>query len=174
MADVPEKSGAHLTGRDSGWAVGDETIEPGPTQDTADGDSQVANPAVEVANEAIAVGSEGQPPRGQDDSIADTAGEGQEDPDQGVPSAEERSEIGGELEGENPAAVGEDGGPDYLDPSDGGERGAATVATDEAANGLEDESKDNLYEEAQRLDIEGRSDMTKDELVAAVRKARSA
>jgi hypothetical protein len=32
-------------------------------------------------------------------------------------------------------------------------------------------SKDHLYEQAQRLDIEGRSDMTKDELVEALRKA---
>lgn len=33
----------------------------------------------------------------------------------------------------------------------------------------EDWSKDDLYERAQELDIEGRSDMTKDELIDALR-----
>ena len=33
----------------------------------------------------------------------------------------------------------------------------------------EDWSKDDLYERAQELDVEGRSDMTKDELIEALR-----
>ena len=33
----------------------------------------------------------------------------------------------------------------------------------------EEWSKDELYERAQELDVEGRSDMTKDELIAALR-----
>jgi hypothetical protein len=34
---------------------------------------------------------------------------------------------------------------------------------------LEDRTKDELYEEAQDIGIDGRSDMTKDELIAAIR-----
>ncbi|MBW4330839.1 Rho termination factor N-terminal domain-containing protein [Stakelama sp. CBK3Z-3] len=34
---------------------------------------------------------------------------------------------------------------------------------------LEDRTKDELYDEAQRIGIEGRSDMTKDELIKAIR-----
>ena len=34
---------------------------------------------------------------------------------------------------------------------------------------LEDRTKDELYEQAQELDIEGRSDMSKDELIEAIR-----
>jgi hypothetical protein len=34
---------------------------------------------------------------------------------------------------------------------------------------LEDRTKDELYEEAQELGIEGRSDMSKDELIDAIR-----
>ncbi|MEE4211821.1 MAG: Rho termination factor N-terminal domain-containing protein [Parvularcula sp.] len=37
------------------------------------------------------------------------------------------------------------------------------------AQKLEDRTKDELYEQAQDLGIEGRSDMTKDELIAAIR-----
>ena len=37
------------------------------------------------------------------------------------------------------------------------------------ASPYEDWTKDALYERAQELDIEGRSDMTKDELIAALR-----
>ncbi len=37
------------------------------------------------------------------------------------------------------------------------------------AGSYEDWSKDDLYERAQELDIEGRSDMTKDELIDALR-----
>ena len=33
----------------------------------------------------------------------------------------------------------------------------------------EDWTKDDLYDRAQELDVEGRSDMTKDELIAALR-----
>ncbi|WP_323771456.1 Rho termination factor N-terminal domain-containing protein [Antarctobacter sp.] len=33
----------------------------------------------------------------------------------------------------------------------------------------EDRTKDDLYERAQELDIKGRSDMTKDQLIAALR-----
>lgn len=36
----------------------------------------------------------------------------------------------------------------------------------------DDRTKDELYEEAQRLDIEGRSEMTKDELAAAITAAK--
>ena len=36
----------------------------------------------------------------------------------------------------------------------------------------EDWSKDELYERAQELDIDGRSDMTKDELIDALRDSR--
>ena len=35
---------------------------------------------------------------------------------------------------------------------------------------LEDRTKDELYEEAKKIGIEGRSEMTKDELIAAIRK----
>ena len=37
------------------------------------------------------------------------------------------------------------------------------------APAYEDWTKDDLYERAQELDVEGRSDMTKDELIAALR-----
>lgn len=36
---------------------------------------------------------------------------------------------------------------------------------------LEDLTKDELYERAQKADIQGRSDMTKDELIKALRSA---
>lgn len=43
---------------------------------------------------------------------------------------------------------------------------------EESAGGVDaNASKDHLYEIAQKLDIEGRSDMTKDELVEAIDKA---
>lgn len=35
---------------------------------------------------------------------------------------------------------------------------------------LEDRTKDELYEEAKKIGIEGRSEMTKDELIEAIRK----
>jgi hypothetical protein len=35
---------------------------------------------------------------------------------------------------------------------------------------LEDRTKDELYEEAKKIGIEGRSEMTKDELIRAIRK----
>jgi hypothetical protein len=38
------------------------------------------------------------------------------------------------------------------------------------ASRLEDRTKDELYDRAQELDIEGRSDMTKDELIRVIRK----
>ncbi|ALB03578.1 ChaB family protein [Kocuria palustris] len=42
----------------------------------------------------------------------------------------------------------------------------------ESAGGVDaDATKDHLYEVAQRLEIEGRSEMTKDELVEAIQKA---
>lgn len=37
------------------------------------------------------------------------------------------------------------------------------------ASPYEEWSRDELYERAQELDVEGRSDMTKDELIAALR-----
>lgn len=40
-----------------------------------------------------------------------------------------------------------------------------TVATEETSDGL---TRDELYERAQELDISGRSNMTKDELAAAI------
>ncbi|WNO52819.1 DUF7218 family protein [Stakelama saccharophila] len=40
---------------------------------------------------------------------------------------------------------------------------------DHKSTQLEDRTKDELYEEAQEIGIEGRSDMTKDELVKAIR-----
>jgi DNA end-binding protein Ku len=41
-----------------------------------------------------------------------------------------------------------------------------------SGNGAADVSKAELYREAQKLDVEGRSKMTKDQLAAAVAKAR--
>lgn len=40
---------------------------------------------------------------------------------------------------------------------------------DHKSTKLEDRSKEELYEEAQKIGIEGRSDMDKDELVKAIR-----
>jgi coenzyme F420-reducing hydrogenase alpha subunit len=37
------------------------------------------------------------------------------------------------------------------------------------ASKLEERTRDELYDRAQELDIEGRSDMTKDELIEAIR-----
>ena len=53
---------------------------------------------------------------------------------------------------------------------------AARIANAQAAGTLshdstplEDRTKDELYDEARRIGIDGRSDMTKDELVEAIR-----
>ena len=45
-----------------------------------------------------------------------------------------------------------------------------TSGTGNPNTGLESRSKDELYNRAKELDIEGRSDMSKDELVKAIRK----
>jgi DNA end-binding protein Ku len=58
------------------------------------------------------------------------------------------------------------GQAEEADAGDGTE-GDAAGATDD---GLEDRSKSELYEEAKALDIPGRSGMTKDELVQAIRR----
>ena len=44
-----------------------------------------------------------------------------------------------------------------------------TQGTGNPNTGLEARSKDELYNRAQELDVEGRSDMTKDELIDAIR-----
>ena len=41
--------------------------------------------------------------------------------------------------------------------------------TDKVPHRLEDRTKEQLYERAQQMDIQGRSQMTKDELIAAIR-----
>lgn len=46
-------------------------------------------------------------------------------------------------------------------------RAAGTL--DARGTNLEDRTKDDLYEEAKEIGIEGRSDMTKDELIDAIR-----
>tara|TARA_B100000678_G_C17816104_1_gene345078 strand:+ start:269 stop:517 length:249 start_codon:yes stop_codon:yes gene_type:complete len=40
---------------------------------------------------------------------------------------------------------------------------------DQKGTRLEDRTKDELYEEAKKIGIDGRSDMTKDELIDAIR-----
>lgn len=45
----------------------------------------------------------------------------------------------------------------------------ANDSVDHNSTPLEDRTKDELYEQAQELDIDGRSDMTKDELIDAIR-----
>ncbi len=61
-------------------------------------------------------------------------------------------------------------GPSDAQAAQGGR--AAREGTKETAGGVDaNASKDHLYEVAQRLDISGRSDMTKDELVDAIDKA---
>ena len=45
----------------------------------------------------------------------------------------------------------------------------ANDSIDHDSTPFEDRTKDELYEQAQELDIEGRSDMTKDELIKAIR-----
>lgn len=47
---------------------------------------------------------------------------------------------------------------------------SSTQGTGNPNTSLEDRTKDELMNRAQELDIDGRSDMTKDELVAAIRK----
>ncbi|MFP3905422.1 MAG: Rho termination factor N-terminal domain-containing protein [Acidimicrobiales bacterium] len=48
------------------------------------------------------------------------------------------------------------------DPETAGQRGGSSPP-------YEDWSTDDLYEQAQKVDIEGRSDMSKEELIAALR-----
>lgn len=57
-----------------------------------------------------------------------------------------------------------------------GKAKAAAIANSEGASSrggqsppYEDWTRDELYERAQELDVEGRSDMTKDELISALR-----
>lgn len=45
----------------------------------------------------------------------------------------------------------------------------ANDSVDHDSSRLEDRTKDELYDEAQKIGIEGRSDMTKDELIKAIR-----
>lgn len=45
----------------------------------------------------------------------------------------------------------------------------ANDSIDHDSTPLEDRTKGELYEQAQELDIEGRSDMNKDELIKAIR-----
>ena len=45
----------------------------------------------------------------------------------------------------------------------------ANGSLDHAATRLEDRTKQELYDEARKIGIEGRSAMTKDELIAAIR-----
>lgn len=47
-----------------------------------------------------------------------------------------------------------------------------TQGTGNPRQSLEDRSKDELYNEAKKLDVQGRSKMNKDELVRAIRNAR--
>lgn len=57
-------------------------------------------------------------------------------------------------------------------PSDSRSESGGPNPSGESKGGVDaNASKDHLYEQAQRLDIEGRSDMTKEELVEALRKA---
>ncbi|MEB8326519.1 ChaB family protein [Dietzia kunjamensis] len=57
-------------------------------------------------------------------------------------------------------------------PSDSRSESGGPNPSGESKGGVDaNANKDHLYEQAQRLDIEGRSDMTKDELVEALRKA---
>lgn len=48
-----------------------------------------------------------------------------------------------------------------------------TSGTGNPRHGLQSRSKQELYNQAKKLDIEGRSKMNKDELVKAIRSARS-
>ena len=48
-----------------------------------------------------------------------------------------------------------------------------TQGTGNPNSGLEERSRDELYNRARELDVPGRSTMTKDELVAAIRDANS-
>lgn len=57
-------------------------------------------------------------------------------------------------------------------PSDSRSESGGPDPAGESAGGVDaNASKDHLYEQAQKLDISGRSDMTKNELVDALRKA---
>ena len=46
---------------------------------------------------------------------------------------------------------------------------SSSSSSSSGGGGLESRTKDELYDRAQELDIEGRSDMSKDELVKAIR-----
>ena len=57
-------------------------------------------------------------------------------------------------------------------PSDSRSASGGSRPSGESKGGVDaNASKEHLYEQAQKLDITGRSDMTKDELVEALRKA---
>ncbi|MFI8696619.1 ChaB family protein [Dietzia maris] len=59
-------------------------------------------------------------------------------------------------------------------PSDSRSKSGGPRPSGESKGGVDaNASKDHLYEQAQKLDIRGRSDMTKDELVEALRKANN-
>jgi hypothetical protein len=51
-----------------------------------------------------------------------------------------------------------------------GRNSAATPQANTGPRSLDDLTKDELYQRAQEADIPGRSEMTKDELVAALRR----
>ena len=59
-------------------------------------------------------------------------------------------------------------------PTESPSRPPESASSDSSAsgNGAADVSKAELYREAQKLDVEGRSKMTKDQLAAAVARAR--
>jgi hypothetical protein len=54
-------------------------------------------------------------------------------------------------------------------PSSSGSRASSGTRSKKVPHRLEERTKEQLYERAQELDIEGRSQMTKDELVDAIR-----
>lgn len=61
---------------------------------------------------------------------------------------------------------------DSAGPSDSRSESGGPKPSGKSEGGVDaNASKDHLYEQAQKLDITGRSDMTKDELVDALRKA---
>lgn len=75
---------------------------------------------------------------------------------------------------DNPAYMveQEDGGRALKSESElkksGGSSGSKTSSSKGSSSSLEDKTKDELYEKAKSQDIEGRSDMSKDELVKAL------
>lgn len=61
---------------------------------------------------------------------------------------------------------------DSAGPSDSRSESGGPNPSGESEGGVDaNATKDHLYEQAQRLDIPGRSDMTKDELIEALKKA---